>query len=129
MSSKNPLVTLALGLAASSGGLAIGWMDTHNDEASVTVAALLVLRSLVGCIDRSGTRRAWLWALLIGVWVPVLSYVLPPLGFAPVNPGLPRTVPSYLALAAFVFVACIAGGYAGAWAGRGIRRVRGSNHI
>jgi predicted MFS family arabinose efflux permease len=122
MSSNGRAWNRVLGLAAVVGGLGIGWMDTHNDEASVTIVVLLVFSSLVGCLDRMGTRRAWLWALLIGIWMPVLSYSLPILGLAPVNPGLPRTAPSYAALTAVVMAVCLIGAYAGAWIGRTVRQ-------
>jgi hypothetical protein len=128
MSSKDQAESFALGLAAVIGGLAIGWLDTHNDEASVTIVVLLALSSVIGCLDRLGMRRAWLWAPLIGVGTPVLSYSLPILGLAPMNPGLPCTVPSYAALTAVVMAACFSGAYAGAWLRRAVRQNRSPNH-
>jgi hypothetical protein len=44
MSSRNLPVSFTLGLAASVGGMATGWMDSHTDEVSVTLVALLALR-------------------------------------------------------------------------------------
>ena len=128
MLSKDWISSVALGLAAVIGGLAIGWMDARNDEASVTIVVLLGLSFLLGCVDRLAMRRAWLWALLIGVWMPVLSFTLPIVGLAPVNPGLPCTAPSYATLTAVVVTACLSGAYAGAWFGRALRLNRSSNH-
>lgn len=128
MSSKDQMESFALGLAAVIGGLGIGWLDTHNDEVSVTIVVLLASSSVIGCLDRLGMRRAWLWALLIGAGTPVLSYSLPILGLASMNPGLPRTAPSYAALTAVVMVACFSGAYAGAWLGHALRHNRSPNH-
>jgi len=114
-----------LSAAAVVGGIAIGWLDAHTDEVAVTIVALLAFSSLVGCLDRLGTRRAWLWALLIGIWVPLLTYALPLLGLgrSVPDPGTPHTLPSYLALTGFAMLICLTGAYAGAWIGRGLRQV------
>lgn len=114
MSSQAQIWSRVLGLAALSGGFAIGWLDAHIDEVSVTLVALLSFSFLIGSLDKFGTRRAWLWALVIGIWVPVLAFVLPLLGLgrSVPDPGTPHTLPSYLALTAFVMLICLTGAYA-----------------
>jgi hypothetical protein len=62
---------VALGLAMGS-GLAIAVLDSRPgwDDTAIT-AALLLLASFVSAA-LSG-RRPWLWALLVGAWVPLVE--------------------------------------------------------
>jgi hypothetical protein len=119
MPSRISLASLALGLAAVTGGIAVAYLDAHTDEVSVTLAALIILGFVLGSV---GPRRAWLWALLVSVWTPMLGFTLPLAGLAPSNPRLPLIVPSFLALTAVTGTAALAGAYAGAWLGRAVRR-------
>lgn len=116
-----------LALLAMAGGLFVGYMDTHWVSANVqTVAALAALTFVLGC---AGPRLAWLWAMLAGTGVPLLNLVLPPLGLAPENPGLPRTLPSYLLLTLVVMAVCFAGCYAGALVVRVARGLRAPHRL
>jgi hypothetical protein len=60
---------ILLGLALAL-GLAIAWIDSrpHWDDSGITAGLLLLTAGLLGLI---GPRRAWLWALAIGLWVPL----------------------------------------------------------
>ena len=60
-------------MAAVAIGLAIGYVDSRPtwDDTGITVSLILLTSSLVAGL--SG-RRPWLWALLIGVWVPILEF-------------------------------------------------------
>lgn len=51
-------------------GLTIAWVDSrpHWDDAGITAGCLLLSAGVLGLI---GPRRPWLWALGIGVWVPL----------------------------------------------------------
>jgi hypothetical protein len=67
--------TAALSLVAVALGLSIAYMDSrpHFDDAGVTVAALTVGAVMLGMI---GPERPWLWALGVGVWIPIQGIVL-----------------------------------------------------
>jgi hypothetical protein len=56
---------LAVGLAIAVVDLSPGWDDT-----GVSAGALLTAAALFGAARPS---RAWLWALALGLWVPVLT--------------------------------------------------------
>lgn len=53
-------------------GIAIAWVDSRPgwDDTAVSVAALVV--ASFGFAAVSG-RRPWLWALLVGVWTPLVE--------------------------------------------------------
>ena len=61
---------LGLFLAALVLGLAIAWVDSrpHWDDAGITAGSLLLSAAVLGMM---GPRRPWLWALAIGIWVPL----------------------------------------------------------
>lgn len=88
---------------AVSVGLLIAYVDTrpHWDDTAITVVAILTTSVVFGFL---GPKRPWLWALAIGVWVPVFE-IMPSL-----NPA-----PLVALLVAF----------AGAYAGMGIRKTLG----
>ena len=62
--------TAALLLVAVLLGLSIAYMDSRPnfDDTGVTVGALLVSAGILGMI---GPERPWLWALGVGVWMPI----------------------------------------------------------
>ena len=90
------LVALLLGMLIFMVDSSPGWDDT-----GVSAAMVLAASGLMGAIHPA---RAWLWALAVGLWVPVMGLALDPAGFHPA---------SVLALA-FATV----GAYAGAFVGR-----------
>jgi hypothetical protein len=51
-------------------GLAIAWVDSrpHWDDAGITAGMLFLVCALLGAID---PRRAWQWALAVGLWIPL----------------------------------------------------------
>lgn len=61
-----------LAIAAAGIGLAIGYFDSQPtwDDTGITVSMLLLTSAMVAGL--SG-RRPWLWALLIGGWVPTFE--------------------------------------------------------
>jgi hypothetical protein len=99
---------IALLLLAILLGLAIAWIDSrpHWDDAGITAGLLLLSAGLLGLI---GPRRPWLWALGIGVWVPLHLFLQKP------------TLGS--ALGGCVILAIPA---AGAYAGMAVRRAIGA---
>jgi hypothetical protein len=61
------LVALATGI-----GVAVGFVDSRPswDDTGVTAAMLLLASALVAGLS---SRWPWLWALLVGAWVPILE--------------------------------------------------------
>src|ERR1700682_3866995 len=67
--------TAALIAAAVALGLSIAYMDSRPnfDDAEVTAGALLVSGGMLG---RVGPQRPWLWALGVGIWIPLQGIAL-----------------------------------------------------
>ncbi|MGB7137599.1 MAG: hypothetical protein WBD46_20085 [Acidobacteriaceae bacterium] len=63
--------------AAVALGWAIAWVDArpHWDDAGITAGLLLLSAGFLGLL---GPRRPWLWALGIGVWIPLRMVVHAP---------------------------------------------------
>jgi len=87
------IVALALGAAVTYVDSRPTWDDT-----GVTAAALLAISGVLGFL---GPKRPWLWALALGIWIPLL--------------GVIRTQ-NYGAILALVVA------FAGAYGGMAIRR-------
>jgi hypothetical protein len=68
---REPRFVAALVLAAIA-GVAIGLVDSSPgwDDTGITVASLFLAAGITAAISR---RRPWLFALLVGGWVPVLE--------------------------------------------------------
>lgn len=66
------LRTALVAAAACAVGLAIAFVDSRPtwDDTGISAAALFAAGAAFGYLGRS---RPWLWALLIGVWIPVLE--------------------------------------------------------
>jgi hypothetical protein len=120
MPSKDTILTTLVAVLAVAGGVFIGYADSHSDDAFVTLGVLMGFSFLPGLLQ---PRRPWLWAGLVGVWVPVLDTVLPRFGLAPQERGGPSDFLSGLALTAVVMAACFVGAFAGALLGRAARRI------
>lgn len=90
------LLVVALGL-----GLAITYVDSRPnwDDTGVTAAAILVSCGLLGAL---GPKQPWLWALAVGLWIPLFGIVRA------------QNFGSLLALAI---------AFAGAYAGMALRRI------
>ncbi len=90
------LTTLMLGMLIFMVDSSPGWDDTGVSAAMVVAAS-----GLMGAIH---PPRAWVWALAVGSWVPLMGYALDSAGFDPASVLAP----------AFATV----GAYAGALLGR-----------
>jgi hypothetical protein len=55
-------------------GLLIAYVDSRPswDDTGVTAAAVLLTCALFGA---AGPRRPWLWALAVGLWIPLFGIV------------------------------------------------------
>jgi NO-binding membrane sensor protein with MHYT domain len=95
-------------------GLAIGWLDLHTTEVTVTILSLLGVGLLLGILQ---PVAPWRWAVLEVLGLPIME------GFAIVT-GIPTAEPVQfdvrIVLVAFVFA--LLGSYAGAFLNRMLRR-------
>ena len=59
-----------LAAVAVVSGTLIAFVDSRPtwDDTGITVFALLVVSGLLGML---GPKRPWLWALLVGIWLPI----------------------------------------------------------
>lgn len=84
---------LAVSLAIGAG---IGYVDSRPtwDDTGITVAAILISGGILGAL---GPSRPWLWALVVGSWIPLLgiaihrnygSLVAIPIAFAAAYAGM-----------------------------------------
>lgn len=64
-----------LSVALALGGL-VTYVETRPtwDDTGVRAAALLVISGVLGFL---GPNRPWLWALALGVWIPLFGVVRP----------------------------------------------------
>ncbi|HEX4037479.1 MAG TPA: hypothetical protein VHX37_05420 [Acidobacteriaceae bacterium] len=71
---KNRMLHWVLLATAVTLGLAIAWVDSrpHWDDAGITAGMLFLSAGLLGL---TGPRRPWLWALGIGLWIPLWMVV------------------------------------------------------
>jgi hypothetical protein len=90
-SMRTTLLLFPLAVLASAG---IGWVDTHAEEVQWSVGFLLLGSGLLSVLD---PRRAWLWALLLGLSVPAGHLVQRACGGAPPYP-LSSFAATFLAL-------------------------------
>ncbi len=67
---QRTLLAVALGV-----GVLTTWMDSRPnwDDTGVTALAVLVSCILLGAL---GPKRPWLWALAVGLWIPILGIAL-----------------------------------------------------
>jgi hypothetical protein len=119
MGAKGTITDILLSLLALAGGFFVGYADARSDDEFITLGILIGFSFLLGIL---GPRRPWLWAVLIGIWVPLLDFVLPKVGLAPTEPGESFGLLSAFAVAALVLAVCFTGAYAGAFLRRAARR-------
>ena len=64
----------ALLIVALALGAAVTYVDSRPtwDDTGVTAGALLVISGVLGFL---GPKRPWLWALALGVWIPLLGVI------------------------------------------------------
>lgn len=96
-------------------GFIIGWWDLRATEVSVPVLLLLTFGFFFGF---ALPRRAWIGALLLGMWIPLLAIVSANLGVT--QPEQPISIASLL-----VFVFPLVGAYAGVLVSRFTPRENG----
>jgi hypothetical protein len=105
---KSPLLSfLFLVVIAIALGLTITWIDSRPswDDTGVTALLILLSTAVLGMI---GPRLAWVWALAVGLWIPLQGMV---------------RYGNYAAALALVFA--FGGAYAGAFGRRLLRSLGG----
>jgi hypothetical protein len=62
-----------LAVALALGGL-VTYVDTRPgwDDTGITAATLFAISSVLGFL---GPERPWLWALALGIWIPIVDIV------------------------------------------------------
>ena len=95
--------TAAIYLFCFTASALLARYDLHTDDTGVEVFLILTVTFLLGCLH---PRRAWQWALLVGLWIPAAELL-----FARASAGS-------LLVGAFVIAVGLAGSYAGAFARR-----------
>jgi len=103
--------TLILTIIALAGGAWIGYAAARSDDIPIILGILFGFSFLLGV---AGPSKAWLWAPLVAIWIPVLDPVLRRLGIVAERPGEHFTWPTAVAVTALVMVVSFAGAYAGA---------------
>ena len=99
-------------------GLAIGWLDIHTTEVSVTIVALLAAGLICGLLQ---PQAPWRWAVVIALGLPVVAAAA---RLARVVTPEPVRVDPRIALVAAVFA--LAGCYAGAIIRRAVSTIIGT---
>ncbi len=94
---------LCLALAVIGGFLA-GAVDFNNDEPQAAVIVIVVFAGLLGSIQ---PRKAWRWALIVGLGVPIVYLIATALGYHAKSVGEPGWYASLIALIpAFISTYC-----------------------
>jgi hypothetical protein len=94
---------LCIALAVIGGFLA-GAVDFNNDEPQ---AAVIVIVAFTGLLGFSQPRKAWRWALIVGLGVPIVYLIATVLGYQSKSAAEPGWYASLIALIpAFVSTYC-----------------------
>jgi hypothetical protein len=86
------------------GGFIAGAVDFNNDEPQAAVIVIIVFAGLLGFIQ---PRKAWRWALIVGLGVPIVYLIAAALGYQPKSVPEPGWYASLIALIpAFISAYC-----------------------
>lgn len=86
------------------GGFIAGAVDFRNDEPQAAVLVIAVFAGLLGFIQ---PRKAWRWAILVGLGVPIVYLIATALGYHAKSVGEPGWYASLIALIpAFISTYC-----------------------
>ena len=77
------------------GGFSAGAVDFRNDEPQAAVLVIVVFAGLLGFVQ---PRKAWRWAIIIGLGVPVVYLISTALGYQPKSVPEPGWYASLIAL-------------------------------
>ena len=86
------------------GGFLAGAVDFNNDEPQAAVIIIVAFTALLGFIQ---PRKAWRWALIVGLGVPIVYLIATALGYHSKSVGEPGWYASLIALIpAFISTYC-----------------------
>ena len=88
------LDVLCIGLAFV-GGLYAGWIDFNQTEVQPTVLLLVVFGAVLGFAQ---PHRAWRWAIILGLCIPLGYLIFSGLGYKPAELPQPGVYASLIAL-------------------------------
>ena len=100
-------------------GILTGWIDSNANEVQLAVLMLLAFGAFLGFAE---PRRAWRWAVLLAMWIPLFAITGAVVGVKPFTVN--ETLGSLIA-----FVPALVGVYAGAFVGRATRLTRQSGTV
>ena len=91
-------------LLALTGGFLAGAVDFNNNEPQAAVIVIVVLAGLLGFIQ---PRKAWRWALIVGLGIPIVYLIATALGYQSKGVPEPGWYASLMALIpAFISTYC-----------------------
>lgn len=99
------VVDLLYALLAVMAGLCAGWIDFNCDRVQ-SVAGMIVLYA--GLLGYARPNRAWLWAVIVSLGIPVAYLFGPHFGFMPHHWPSPNLFVTFIG-----FVPAIVGAYSG----------------
>jgi len=102
---KKPLFWICV-LMSFAGGILAWKVDSRNDEPQAAVLVILVVTFLLGFLL---PPRAWLWAIIVGLCIPLGYLISRAIGYLPQTPVEPGWYASVIAL-----IPAFIGAYAGA---------------
>jgi hypothetical protein len=91
-------------IAAVIGGFVAGAIDFNNDEPQAAVLVIIVFAGVLGFIQ---PRKAWRWALIVGLGVPIVYLIATAFGYSSRGVPEPGWYASLIALIpAFISTYC-----------------------
>jgi hypothetical protein len=93
-------------ILALAGGIFAWWVDSRNDEPQAAVLVILMTTFILGLLV---PRRAWLWAIVVGLCLPLGYLLARSVGYLPATPVEPGWYASIIAL-----IPAFIGAYGGA---------------
>lgn len=77
------------------GGFIAGAVDFRNDEPQAAVLVIVVFAGLLGLVQ---PKKAWRWAIIVGLGVPIVYLIATALGYQPKSVPEPGWYASLIAL-------------------------------
>jgi cyanate permease len=82
-------------IVALIGGFVAGAVDFNNNEPQ---AAVIVIIAFAGALGFAQPRKAWRWAIIVGLGVPIVYLIATAFGYQPKSPPEPGWYASLIAL-------------------------------
>lgn len=82
-------------IMALMGGFAAGAVDFNNDEPQAAMLVIIVFTGLLGFVQ---PRKAWRWAIIVGLGVPIVYLIATAFGYQPKSLPEPGWYASLIAL-------------------------------